>query len=291
MTIQIRQIHPVFVGEVSGVDLRNPLKPDEVAIIENGINEYAVLVFREQDINDEQQIAFSENFGRLETADHKTNITRPEDRRLGKYLADISNLDRGANILAGNSRQRMFNLGNRLWHSDSSFRETPAKFSLLSARVVPGRGGQTQYADMRAGYDALDEALKQEIANLVCEHSLMYSRGRLGFGEFTNQERQDFKPVRQPLVRRHPATGRHTLFLSAHAGAIVGWPRPLAIILLEELTEIATQREFVYSHQWRPFDLVMWDNRQTMHRARRFDDTVETRDMRRTTIAGDPTPA
>ena len=287
MPIEIRQIHPHFVGEVSGVDLRTPISNTQATMLEDAINHYGVLVFRNQDISDEQQMAFSEHFGKLEVPDLKSNITKDEDRRLGKFMADISNLDRGHNILDGNSRQRMFNLGNRLWHSDSSYRTVPAKLSLLSARVVPSRGGETQFADMCAAYDALDESMKTEIEGLICEHSLMYSRGRLGFDDFSPEEKENFKPVLQTLVRTHPATGRRSLFLSAHAGRIVGWPTAAARVLLEELTELATRPEFVYTHYWKPFDLVVWDNRRTMHRARRFDEVNEVRDMRRTTVAGE----
>jgi alpha-ketoglutarate-dependent 2,4-dichlorophenoxyacetate dioxygenase len=292
MPIEIRQIHPYFVGEVSGVDLSAPISSEDATVIEDAINQHGVLVFREQNITDEQQASFSRHFGKLEVPGLKTNITKVKDRRLGKFMADISNLDRARNILDGDSRQRMFNLGNRFWHSDSSYRAIPAKLSLLSARLVPRQGGETQFADMCAAYDALDEKTKQEIDGLICEHSLLYSRGRLGFGEFTKEEKANFKPVHQKLVCAHPATGRRSLFLSAHAGKIVGWPAPVGRVLLEELTEFATQREFVYTHHWRAFDLVIWDNRRTMHRARRFDDTNEIRDMRRTTVAGEaPTVA
>jgi alpha-ketoglutarate-dependent 2,4-dichlorophenoxyacetate dioxygenase len=180
----------------------------------------------------------------------------------------------------------MFNLGNRLWHSDSSYRAVPAKYSLLSGRIVVDRRGHTEFADMRAAYDALDAGTKAEIADLVCEHSLMFSRGLLGFTELTEEERAMFRPVRQRLVRTHPVTGRKSLFLSAHGGTIVGWPVPEARAFLRDLIEHATQRQFVYSHKWRQWDLVMWDNRQTMHRVTRFDET-QVRDMRRTTVAGD----
>jgi len=287
MAVTIRQIHPVFVGEVTGADLLKPLTAEEATAIEDGMNEYGVLVLRDQNISDEQQAAFSRNFGELEVPDGAANITRPEDRRLGRVMADISNLDRNQSILGVDSRQRLFNLGNRLWHSDSSFRPIPAKFSILSGRVVPRHGGATQFADMRAAFDALDERTKAEIAGLVCEHSLIYSRGRLGFDELSEDEKANFKPVYQTLVRAHPATGRRSLYLSAHAGTIAGWPKPDARALLEELTEAATQREFVYTHHWQQYDLVMWDNRRTMHRARRYDDTGEVRDMRRTTVAGE----
>ena len=287
MAITIRQIHPVFVGEVTGADLRKPLTPEETTAIEDGMNEYGVLVLRGQDISDDQQAAFSRNFGELEVPDAVSNITKPEDRRLRPVMADISNLDRNEKIFAADSRQRLFNLGNRLWHSDSSFRTIPAKFSLLSGRVIPQRGGATQFADMHAAYEALDERTKAEIEGLVCEHSLVYSRGRLGFHELSEVEKSNFKPVHQVLVRVHPATGRKSLYLSAHAGTIVGWLKPDARALLEELTEGATQREFVYTHHWQQYDLVMWDNRRTMHRARRYEDTSEVRDMRRTTVAGE----
>ena len=292
MSMSIRRVHPHFVGEVSGIDLREPITGEQREAIEKGINDHGVLVFRGQEISDDQQARFSELFGQLEVPDLKSNITKAEDRRLGALMADISNLDRGHSILGAGSRQRMFNLGNRFWHSDSSYRVIPSKLSLLSARVVPKRGGETQFADMCAAYDALDPQLKSEIADLKCEHSLMYSRGRLGFGEFTAEEQENFKPVLQTLVRVHPGNGRRSLFLSAHAGQIIGWPTPVARVLLEELTEFATQPEFVYTHSWQAFDLVVWDNRRTMHRARRFDDTSEIRDMRRTTVAGDaPTVA
>ena len=291
MSVSIRQLHPVFVGEVEGVDLRRPLVPDEVAAIEASMDEYAVLVFRGQDITDEQQVAFSRNFGRIELA-VGGHIAKAEERRIGVELADISNLDRDNKIFARDDRRRMFNLGNRLWHSDSSFRAIPAKYSLLSGRAVPSSGGNTEFADMRAAYDALDDATKAEIEDLVCEHSLIYSRGQLGFSEFSDEERITFKPVRQRLVRRHPVTGRKSLFLASHAGTIVGWPMPEARAFLRDLIEHATQREFVHAHQWRQYDLVIWDNRQTMHRARRYDETGEVRDMRRTTIAGEaPTVA
>ncbi len=287
MTVTIRQIHPVFVGEVDGVDVRCPLSAGDAAAIDAGMDSYAVLVFHGQDITDEQQVAFSENFGTIERSSTATNITKDGERRLGLDMADISNLDRHNRLLGRETRQRMFNLGNRLWHSDGSFRAVPAKYSLLSARAVPTRGGDTEFADMRAAYDALDDATKAEVEDLVCEHSQLNSRGLLGFTDLTEEEKANFRPIRQSLNRTHPVTGRKSLFLSAHAGTIIGWPVPEARAFLRDLTEHATQREFVYAHQWRQHDLVMWDNRQTMHRGRRFDDTRDVRDMRRTTIRGD----
>ena len=288
--MKIRQIHPVFVGEVADVDITRPLSATEVAGIEAGMNEHAVLVFHEQPLTDEQQMAFTVNFGRLEDA-RGGNITKPEERRLEVGMNDVSNLGKDNRPLERDSRQRLFNLGNMLWHSDSSFRAVPARWSLLSARVVNPVGGNTEYADMRAAYDALDDATKKLIEDLVCEHSLMYSRGSLGMLDYSEEERAMFKPVRQRLVRTHPATGRKSLYLSSHAGAIIGMPMAEARILLRDLTEHATQPQFVYVHRWRPGDFVMWDNRRTMHRVRRYDD-AHPRDMRRTTLAGDaPTVA
>jgi alpha-ketoglutarate-dependent 2,4-dichlorophenoxyacetate dioxygenase len=285
MTVSIRQIHPVFVGEVSGIDATSPLSRDEVAAIEAGMDRYAVLVFRDQQVGDEQQMAFSRHFGALEDA-RGGNITKPEDKRLQVGMNDVSNLGPDGQPLDRDSRQRLFNLGNMLWHSDSSFRAIPAKYSVLSARVVNLTGGNTEFADMRAAYDALDADSKAEIEGLVCEHSLMYSRGSLGILDYSEEERAMFRPVRQRLVRTHPVTGRKSLYLSSHAGAIVGMPMPEGRILLRDLTEHATQPRFVYVHTWRPWDLVMWDNRQTMHRVRRYDES-QSRDMRRTTVAGD----
>ena len=285
MTIAIRQIHPVFVGEVSGIDVSRPLSRDEVAALEAGMDRYAVLVFHDQRLTDEQQMAFSRNFGTLEDA-RGGNITKPEDRRLQVGMNDVSNLGRDGAPMARDSRQRLFNLGNMLWHSDSSFRPVPAKYSLLSARIVNPVGGNTEFADMRAAWDALDPGTQAEIEDLVCEHSLMYSRGLLGMLEYSEEERAMFRPVRQRLVRTHPVTGRKSLYLSSHAGSIVGMPMPEARILLRDLTEHATQPRFVYVHRWRQWDLVMWDNRQMMHRVRRYDEG-QPRDMRRTTVAGD----
>jgi len=283
--VAIRQIHPVFVGEVSGVDITAPQSREDIAAIEAGMDRYAVLVFRDQAVSDAEQMAFTRNFGAIENA-RGGNVTKEEDKRLATGMNDVSNLGKDGKPLGRDSRQRLFNLGNLLWHSDSSFRAIPAKYSLLSARVVNPKGGDTELADMRAAYDALDAAAKAEIDDLVCEHSLMYSRGSLGFVDYSEEEKELFKPVRQRLVRTHPVSGRKSLYLSSHAGTIIGKPTPEARILLNDLKEHATQPRFVYVHKWKVNDLVMWDNRQTMHRGRRYDEN-QPRDVRRTTVAGD----
>jgi alpha-ketoglutarate-dependent 2,4-dichlorophenoxyacetate dioxygenase len=276
---------PGFVGDVSGVDITQALTQDQVAALETGMDRCAVLVYHDQRLTDEQQKAFSVNFGRLENT-AGGNVTKAAERRLDSQMADVSNLGPDHKPLARDDRRRLFNLGNQLWHSDSSYRAIPAKYSLLSGRIVVDSGGNTEFADMRAAYDALDAGTKAEIEDLVCEHSLIYSRGSLGFTELSEEERQMFKPVRQRLVRTHPVTGRKSLYLSSHIGTIIGWPMPEARAFIRDLTEHATQPAFTYAHKWRQFDLVMWDNRSTMHRVRRFDET-KVRDMRRTTIAGD----
>jgi alpha-ketoglutarate-dependent 2,4-dichlorophenoxyacetate dioxygenase len=290
MTLTIRQVGPCFAGEVDGLDMRKPLSPEQVAAIHAGMDRYAVLVFRNQRIDDAEQLAFTRSLGEIEHA-IGTSLRAATDYRLPTTFADVSNLDRDNAPFARDDRRRLFAIGNRLWHSDSSFKATPAKYSLLRAVSLPSKGGDTQFADMRAAYDALDEETKVQVEDLMCEHSQMFSRQLIGFFDFTEEERERFKPVRQQLVRIHPTTGRKSLYLSSHAGSIVGWPIPEARGFLRDLIEHATQREFVYTHKWRVGDLVMWDNRQTMHRARPFP-VHEPRDMRRTTLAGDgPTVA
>jgi alpha-ketoglutarate-dependent 2,4-dichlorophenoxyacetate dioxygenase len=284
MSIAIRALTPGFVGEVSGVDITKPLSREQAAALEAGMDQYGVLVYHDQRFTDDEQKVFSQNFGPLEHTEGG-NVTQAADRRLDPHMADVSNLGADHKPLAREDRRRLFNLGNQLWHSDSSFRAIPAKFSLLSARTVVSRGGNTEFADMRAAYDALDAATKAEVEDLVCEHSLLYSRGTLGFTELSEAEKLTFKPVRQRLVRVHPVTGRKSLYLSSHIGTIIGWPMPEARAFIRDLTEHATQSQFTYAHRWQQYDLVMWDNRVTMHRVRRFDES-QVRDMRRTTVAG-----
>jgi alpha-ketoglutarate-dependent 2,4-dichlorophenoxyacetate dioxygenase len=286
MSVLIQPLHPTFAAVVSGIDCRAPLSADEVAAVEAGMDDYAVLVFRDQNISDEQQLVFTRHFGALESYNTLGHIRKREESRLGPGMADFSNLDRNGQIMSAEDRVWFFKLGDRLWHSDSSFRPVPAKYSLLSGRILPSWGANTEFADMRAAYDALDARTRAEVADLVCLHSLIYSREAIGFTALTPEEIAAFRPVRQRLVRTHSVTGRRSLFLSSHAGAIEGWTVPEARVFLRDLTEFATQPPFVYSHEWRPFDLVMWDNRTTMHRARRFDRN-EVRDVRRTTLAGD----
>jgi alpha-ketoglutarate-dependent 2,4-dichlorophenoxyacetate dioxygenase len=313
MTVSIRAVDPArpdFFGAAEGIDLRQPATPGDVAAIEAGMDRFAVLVFHDQRTDDAQQIAFSRNFGTLEQATYNARailsprriislsigivrynlerlrhreerVRKLQRRRLPPYVEDISNVDRLNQVRARTDPGRLASLRNTLWHSDSSFKSTPAKYSLLHARIVPSCGGNTEFADMRAAYDALDDTTKTVIQNLVCAHSQIYSYSMLGVIE---KHVAKSPPVPQRLVRRHPATGRRSLFLSSHAGAIIGWPTPEARVLLRDLTEHATQHEFVHIHKWRQYDLVMWDNRVVMHRARRSD-ANEVRELHRTTVA------
>ena len=278
-----RQIGPCFAAEVVGFDLTRPLTPADAKDVHAAMDEYAVLVFHGRPITQEQQMAFTLSLGEIE---HAVGTGLRETHRLPTTFADVSNIDANDQVFARDSRTRLFALGNRLWHSDSSFKVVPAKYSILHNHSIPSKGGNTEFADMRTAYEALDEDTKREIESLICEHSQIYSRQQLGFTDFTDDERARFAPVRQRLVRTHPSTGRKSLFLASHAGGIVGWPVPEARAFLRDLVEHATPRQFVYSHRWTVGDLVMWDNRRTMHRVRPYPEG-ERRDMRRTTLMGD----
>lgn len=289
MSITVTPLHPVLAASVTGLDLRQPQPPDTIRAIEDAINRHAVLVFPGQPITDEQQLDFSARFGTLETT---VRAYRTDwQPRLDARLADISNLDHQNRVRAKDDRLRLNALGNRLWHSDSSFKRIPARFSLLSARIIPSWGGETQFADMRAAWDALPDRMKARLEGLICEHTQLFSRARIGFTDWSEEERVKMAPVPQVLVRTHPGSGRKSLYLSSHAGRIRGMEEPEARMLLMDLNEHATQPQFVYTHRWTVGDLVMWDNRCTMHRAREYDET-EVRDMHRSTVSdGVPTVA
>jgi alpha-ketoglutarate-dependent 2,4-dichlorophenoxyacetate dioxygenase len=284
MKLNITPLHPVFAAEITGVNLAKPFDEDVLVEIVAAMDTYTVCVFPGQLLSDEMQIAFSRRLGPLETT-RKAN--RPGYKhRLDLHVSDISNLGLDNKILPRENHRRMNDLGNRMWHTDSSFKRTPAKYSLLSARTIPDSGGETQVADLRAAYDALPDRKKQEIEGLVAMHSVMLSRAKIGFIDFTPEEQKSEAPVPQVIVRIHPGSGRKTLYLASHAGEIVGMPLPEGRMLLNDLIDHATQPQFVYTHTWRENDLVIWDDRCSMHRAREYDVTV-VRDMHRTTVADD----
>ena len=282
MTLSIHAVTPDFVAEVGDVAL-NQVSPEDLAAIREAFTKYAVLVFPDQEFDDDGQLDFARNFGPLETTVFMAR--KGHNLRLHKNLADVGNLDAENRILETNNRQRLYNLGNRLWHTDSSFKRLPAYCSMLHARSIPPIGGHTEFADMRAAYDALPDATKRRLEGLVAEHSIMTSRGKLGFKDFDEGEREAFAPVPQVLVRRLQDSGRMSLYIASHAGSIRGMADEEARQLLDELTAHATQRQFVHAHRWRVKDLVMWDNRCTMHRGMEFDDQRYKRDMRRATVS------
>lgn len=283
MTVSIYPITESFAAEVGDIDLGRPIAADDIAAIKAAFTKYAVLVFPDQGFSDESHLDFARHFGPLETSVFK--LRADHKMRLDEKMADVGNLDADNNILKTDDRIRLYQLGNRLWHTDSSFKRLPAYCSILHGRSIPPVGGHTEFADLRAAYDALPEATKRRIAGLVAEHSLMTSRARLGFTDFDETEREAFKPVPQVIVRRLPDSGRMSLYLASHAGSIVGMKDAEAKKLLGELIAHATQRQFVYTHRWRTNDLVMWDDRCTMHRGTDFDDQRYKRDMRRATVS------
>ena len=281
MSLSFRKLHSHFGAEVNRVDLRNVHDRQALDEIRAGMDQYAVLVFRDQPFSDEEQVAFAQRFdGALHA---KTGAAVLGKSRLGtEALADISNLDDNGEILRSDDRRHMYALANRLWHTDASFENPPGRYSMLSARVVPPGGADTEFADMRAAYDALDSHTQSKVAGLRVHHSIAHSRHILGF-EFSQEELEKLQGAVQPLVRRNPRNGRNGLYLASHAERIVDWPIPDGRLFLAELTEHATRPEFVYRHVWRTGDLVIWDNRATMHRARPFDETGSRREMRRVT--------
>jgi len=283
MAVSVRALHPCIGAEVTGLDLRAPLPSETWALIDAAFNRHAVLVFPGQPLDDEQQIAFSRHFGPLETSPEYAGSKK--SRLARREIADISNLDPEGHVMSAEDKRLLFNRGNQLWHTDSSFKFVPARCSLLSAREIPPVGGETEFADLRAAYDALSEEKQRALEGLVVEHSIFRSRAQIGFTDFNEEIQRELPPVPQLLVRRHPGSGRKTLYLASHASHVIGWPLERGRALIEELIAFATEPRFVYQHRWSVGDLVMWDDRCTMHRGRPYDDTRYRRDMHRTTVS------
>ncbi len=289
MTLKFQRLHPRFVAEVSPVDLRAVHDRETLGEIREGMDEYAVLVFRDQPFTDAEQLNFAQRFdGQLHA---RTGAATIGKNRLGdEALTDISNVDEAGGVLAPSDRRRMYGLGNRLWHTDASFVDPPGRYSMLSARIVPSVPVETEFADMRAAYDALPLEMKAQLEGLRAHHSIAYSRQTLGF-EFSEDEQEKLKGAVHPIVRTNPRSGRRALYVASHASRIIDWPVPEGRLLLRDLIEHATQPQFVYRHSWRVGDFVIWDNRATMHRGRPFDDTKHRRELRRVTTLDVAEPA
>ena len=281
MTVTFHKLHPHFVAEAGRIDLRRVHDLEALAAIRAGMDDYALLVFRDQRFSDEEHLAFARRLdGELHT---KTGISALKKSRFGnEALADVSNLTDRGQIQPADDRRRMYGLGNRLWHTDASFQDPPGRYSMLFARVIPPVGADTEYADMRAAYDALSPELKARLEGLRVHHSIAHSREILGF-VFSQKEQEILKGAVHPLIRTLPRSGRKSLYIAAHASRIIDWPLPEGRLLLLELIEHATRPEFVYRHTWQVGDLVIYDNRATMHRARPFEDTKYPRELRRVT--------
>jgi alpha-ketoglutarate-dependent 2,4-dichlorophenoxyacetate dioxygenase len=271
-----------FAAEIGDVDLSSELAEQDVAAIKQAFWDYAVLIFPEQELSEDQHLAFAGQFGPLEQVVFlKMNVKL----RLRPELADVSNLNSRGEIWREEGRLRMIAAGNRLWHTDSSFKYLPARASLLYAREIPPVGGRTEFADLRAAYDALPVETQRELEGLIAEHSLMYSRERTGFTNFSDEERANLRPAPQVMVRTLPENGRRTLYLASHIGRIRGVSVERARELVDQLIAHATRPQFVYKHRWRKHDLVMWDDRCTMHRGGDYDDLRWVRDMHRATVS------
>ena len=274
-------LHPLFAAEVEGVNLRDAIDESFAAEIEAAMDRYAVLVFRGQVLDESQQMALTRALGPVDMGLLK--VLQPRSRFKETGMIDISNVDLDSRIRDRDDPKLVAMLANQLWHSDSSFTQPPAKYSLLLACVVTGQGGESEFADMRAACDALPQDLAAEVEGLVAEHSAFHSRMQLDDSQYTAEDLAAFPPVQWPIVRVHPGSKRKTLFIGVHAARIIGRPVPEGRLLLAELLEHATQRQFVYRHVWRPGDLVMWDNRAVLHRGRRYD-LSQRRELRRSTV-------
>ncbi|MCP5152746.1 MAG: TauD/TfdA family dioxygenase [Ectothiorhodospiraceae bacterium] len=281
MSLPFRKLHPTFVAEAGPIDLRDVHDEATLAEIRAGMDEYGVLVFRDQKLTDDEHVAFARRFdGELHA---KTGSRVVAKNRFGnEALTDISNVGADGELLGYEDRRRQYSLANRLWHTDASFEDPPGRYSLLLARVVPENAADTEFADMRTAYETLPAEMKARIEDLRVHHSIAYSRQTLGF-EFTPEEAAQLPGAIHPLVRRFAGSSRKSLYLASHASRIVGWPLPDGRLLIQDLRDHATQPQLVYKHKWRVGDLVIWDNRTTMHRARPFDDTTVRRELRRVT--------
>ena len=281
MPISVEHLHPFFAAEIDGVDLSGPIDDATHRALDDAIDRYAVLIFHRQRLDDDQLLALGRRFGSI--APPRKRHGADAQRLKHAELADVSNVNARDELRARDDRRRLDSLGNQLWHSDASFRPISGALSMLHAHVIPPKGGETEFADLRAAYDTLDDEMKSTIAPLSAVHSIFQSRGLLGHATYTEKERVELPDVVHPLVRTHPGSKRKTLYVGSHASHVVGWPIPEGKLLIRDLIDHATERRFVHTHKWTVGDLVVWDNRCTLHRGRRYDDAKHRRDLRRVT--------
>jgi alpha-ketoglutarate-dependent 2,4-dichlorophenoxyacetate dioxygenase len=286
MSVAFRELHPLFVGEVtSPISLRETTDEETLSQLRSGMDQYAVLVIHGQDFTNEEQMAFAE---RLDGQLNRVGVLKKKNKFGDNALIDISNIDESGDILDTYSRQRMYSLGNRLWHTDAAFNDPRGRYSMLHARVVPPVGGETEFCDLRAAYDALDDTTKADIEGLKAHFSVMHSRKTLGFEEFTQEEAERLEGAVHPVVHTIPGSGRKSLYIASHASHIVDWPVPDGRLLLLDLRDHAVQKEYRYAHRWQPGDFVIWDNRCTMHRGLPYEDDRYRRELVRVTTLDVP---
>jgi alpha-ketoglutarate-dependent 2,4-dichlorophenoxyacetate dioxygenase len=286
MPVTFRNLHPLFVGEVtSPISLREAFDEETLAQLRAGMDAYAVLVIHGQEFSNQEEMAFAE---RLDGQLNRFGVLTKKNKFGDNALIDISNIDESGDILDTYSRQRMYSLGNRLWHTDAAFNNPRGRYSMLHARVVPPVGGETEFCDLRAAYDALDDGMKARIEDLKAHHSIMHSRKTLGFEDFTQEEAERLEGAIHRLVHTIPGSGRKSLYIASHASHIVDWPVPDGRLLLLDLRDHAVQKEFRYAHRWQPGDLVIWDNRCTMHRGLPYEDGKYRRELVRVTTLDVP---
>ncbi len=285
MPLQLKPLHPLFCAQASGIDLTQPLSETDHKAINAAMNQYGVLVWRGQPLTAQQQLDFSQSFGPLDIG--LKRVFQRKERLEDERLIDISNVDAQGHVAGRDSPKNLSNFANQLWHSDSSFMKPRAAYSMLHAVVTPSWGGNTEFADLRAAYDALPQRTRDEIQDLHAEHFALHTRLLLGDDAYTDEQKKAIPPAVWPLADTHPGSGRKLLFVGVHARQIIGWPVAESRMYLMDLLEHATQRPFVYTHEWEEGDLVIWDNRSTLHRGRRYD-IAERRELRRTTINDTP---
>ena len=285
MALTLKPMTPRFAAEAGGVDLKKPLAAETIRAIDAAMDEYAVLVFRGQPLGQAEQVACAKQFGPLDPGLRKA--TGAPTRFQHDELIDIGNVAMDGSVAGRDNARLVGVLANQLWHADSTFQDLPVKYSMLSAVVVPDEGGRTQWADLRAAWDALPEKTRHHVEGRTGRHSAFHSRIALGDDRYSEEQLKRFPPVERPLVHVHPGSGRKVLYPSVHIDLVSGLSVPEGRLLVAELLEHATQSAFVYTHTWRPGDYVMWDNRATLHRGLRYDLSVR-RDLRRTTTLERP---